>query len=129
MELMYAILLAAGALVIGALVTGLIAYRAGIKHRQKVAEAAIGSAEAEAERILKDAKEKAEASKKEALVKAKDEIYRLRNESDKEIKERRSELQRQENRLPCRRRQLHDEYAGIADDHPSSIAGEDFSAG
>ena len=99
MELMYAILLAAGALVIGALVTGLIAYRAGIKHRQKVAEAAIGSAEAEAERILKDAKEKAESSKKEALVKAKDEIYRLRNESDKEIKERRSELQRQENRL------------------------------
>ena len=81
MELMYAILMAAGALIVGALVAALIAYRAGIKHRQKVAEAAIGSAEEQAERILKDAQEKAEASKKEAVVKAKDEIYRLRSES------------------------------------------------
>ena len=94
MELMYAILMAAGSLVAGGTIAGIIAFRAGGKHRQKVAEAAIGSAEAEAERILKDAKEKAEASKKEAVVKAKDEIYRLRNESDKEIKERRADIQR-----------------------------------
>ena len=99
MELMYAILMAVGALVVGFAVAALIFFRAGMNRRKKVAEAAIGSAEAEAERILKDAKEKAEASKKEALVKAKDEIYRLRNESDKEIKERRTEIQRQENRL------------------------------
>ena len=71
-----------GALAVGALVSGLIAYRAGIKHRKKVAEAAIGSAELEAQRILQDAEKQAEANKKEALVKAKDEIYRLRNESD-----------------------------------------------
>ena len=51
MELMYAILMAAGSLVGGGAVAGVIFYRAGIKHRQKVAEAAIGSAEAEAERI------------------------------------------------------------------------------
>ena len=49
MELMYAILMAAGSLVGGGAVAGVIFYRAGIKHRQKVAEAAIGSAEAEAE--------------------------------------------------------------------------------
>ena len=98
-ELLYAILLASGALVVGGLVCGLIFYRAGINHRKKVAEAAIGSAEAEAERILKDAAKQAESSKKEALVKAKDEIYRLRSESDKEIKERRADIQRQENRL------------------------------
>ncbi len=97
--LLVALGIGVGALIIGALVAALIAYRAGINHRKKVAEAAIGSAEAEAERILKDAREKAESSKKEALVKAKDEIYRLRNESDKEIKERRADVQRQENRL------------------------------
>ena len=84
---------------VGALVAGLIAYRAGIAHRKKVAEAQIGSAETEAQRILKDAHQQAEASKKEALLKAKDEIYRLRNESEKELKERRGDIQRQERRL------------------------------
>ena len=88
-----------GALAVGALVAGIIAYKAGIKHRKKVAEAAIGSAELEAQRIRQEAEKQAESSKKEALVKAKDEIYRLRNESDKEIKERRADVQRQENRL------------------------------
>ena len=62
----------AAALAVGALVAGLIAYRAGINHRKKVAEAAIGSAELEAQRILADAEKQAESSKKEALVKAKD---------------------------------------------------------
>lgn len=89
----------AGALIVGALVAALIAYRAGSNHRKKTAEAAIGSAEKEAERILKDAKSNAEASKKEALLKAKDEIYQLRNESERELKERRSDIQRQERRL------------------------------
>ncbi len=89
----------AGCLLVGAVVTGLIAYRAGIRHRKKVAEAQIGSAETEAQRILSDAKEKAEAAKKEALLKAKEEIYHLRSESEKELKERRADVQRQERRL------------------------------
>ena len=97
--LIESIAIGGGALVVGAVASGLIAYKAGIKHRKKVAEAAIGSAELEAQRILADAKKQAESDKKEALVKAKDEIYRLRNESDKEIKERRADIQRQENRL------------------------------
>ena len=57
MELMYAILMAVGALVVGFAVAALIFFRAGMNRRKKVAEAAIGSAEAEAERILKDARE------------------------------------------------------------------------
>ena len=36
MELLYAILMAAGALFVGAVVTGLIAFSAGVKHRKKV---------------------------------------------------------------------------------------------
>ncbi|MBQ9859238.1 MAG: ribonuclease Y [Clostridia bacterium] len=98
-SLLVAVCIGAAALAVGAVVAGLIAYRAGIRHRMKVAEAQIGSAEKEAERIVADAHKKAEADKKEALVKAKDEIYRLRNESEKEIKERRSEVQHQERRL------------------------------
>ena len=94
------VVIGAGAgLLVGGLVAALIAYRAGIAHRKKTAEAQIGSAEAEAERILKDARSQAESAKKEAIVKAKDEIYHLRNESEKEIKERRADVQRQERRL------------------------------
>ena len=94
------VVIGAGAgLVVGGLVAALIAYRAGIAHRKKTAEARIGSAETEAERILKDARAQAESAKKEAIVKAKDEIYHLRNESEKEIKERRADVQRQERRL------------------------------
>ena len=89
----------AGALIVGGVVAALVAFRAGIQHRKKQAESAIGSAEKEAERILKDARSAAESAKKEAIVKAKDEIYHLRNESEKELKERRADVQRQERRL------------------------------
>ncbi len=98
-SLLVALGIGAASLAVGAVVAGLLAFKAGIRHRKKEAEAQIGSAEAEAERILKDAKQRAESEKKEAVVKAKDEIYRLRNESEKEIKERRTDVQRQERRL------------------------------
>ncbi len=87
------------ALVVGAAVAGFLAFRAGIEHRKKEAEAAIGSAEAEAERIRKEAALAAESKKKEALLEAKDEIHRLRSESEKELKDRRIDVQRQERRI------------------------------
>ena len=87
------------ALAVGGGVAGTVAFKAGVSHRRKTAEAAIGSAEAEAERILKDAKAAAESKKKETLLEAKDEIHRLRNESERELKERRNEVVRQERRI------------------------------
>jgi len=57
------------------------------------------SAEEAAKKILQDAEEKARTQKKEKILEAKDEVYRLRNELDKETKERRSELQRLERRI------------------------------
>lgn len=99
MELWLAIVLAVAALIVGAVVAGIIAFKSGVSHRKKQAEAAIGSAEAEAERIVADAKKAAEAKKKEALIEAKDEIHRLRNESERELKERRVDVQRQERRV------------------------------
>ena len=98
MDTMY-IVIGLVALIVGAVVAGLIAFKAGISHRKKTAEAAIGSAEEEAERIKKDAKAAAESKKKEALIEAKDEIHRLRSESERELKERRNEVVRQERRL------------------------------
>ncbi len=67
--------------------------------RKNVAEAKIATAEEAAKKILMDAEKAGEGKKKEALVEAKEEIHRLRNEFDRDVKERRSELQRLERRL------------------------------
>lgn len=82
-----------------AIVVGIVSFISGSSHRKRIAENEIGSAEAEANRILSDAMKNAEAKKKEAVLEAKDEIYQMRSEADKEVKERRSEVQRQERRL------------------------------
>ncbi len=67
--------------------------------RKSSAESAIGSAQAEATRIVLEAQKENEAKKKEVLLEAKDEIYKLRVDFEKESKERRNELQRAERRL------------------------------
>ena len=67
--------------------------------RKKIGEAKIGSAEAEAKKIVEEAKKNAESAKKESLIEAKETIMAQRNELDREIKERRSEITRTENRL------------------------------
>lgn len=90
------IVIAAG---VSALVCGTACFFFGSMHRKKKAESEIGSAEEQAKRILGDAMKTAEAKKKEALLEAKDEIHQLRIDADKEIKERRGEVQRQERRL------------------------------
>ncbi|MEG2851872.1 MAG: Rnase Y domain-containing protein, partial [Hydrogenoanaerobacterium sp.] len=79
------------------LVVGIVvAFPLGIAYRRKVAEAELGSAEEEAKKMLSDAIKTAEAKKKEALVEAKDDIYKMRQEAERDVKERRSEVQRQE---------------------------------
>ncbi len=99
MDTLYVILLCVASFVAAALLAGIIAFRLGISHRRKVAEAEIGSAEEEAKKIINDAVKNAETRKKEVLIEAKDEAHRLRLEADKDIKERRSEVSRQERRL------------------------------
>ncbi len=71
----------------------------GITYRKRVAEQAIGSAEAEATRLINEAIRGGENRKKEMLLEAKDEIHRARAEHDKEVKDRRAELSKQERRL------------------------------
>jgi len=78
---------------------GALAFFAGVNHRKREAEAAIGSAEDEAKRIISNAIKTAAAKKKEAVLEGKDEIHRLRNESEREMNDRRKEIQRQERRV------------------------------
>ncbi len=82
-----------------AALAGFLCFHAGSAHRKKVSEATIGSAEEEAKRIVSEAIKTAEAKKKETILEGKDEIHRLRNESEKELNDRRKEVQRQERRV------------------------------
>ena len=65
---------------------------------RKVNESKVTGAKYSAETIVEEAKREAEALKREALLEAKDETHKLRIEAEAEIRERRSELQKQENR-------------------------------
>ena len=86
--------------VIVGIVVGVAAgFGIGVVYRKKVAEREIGSAEAEATRLINEAIRSGESRKKEMLLEAKDEIHRSRTEHDKEVKERRAELSKQERRL------------------------------
>lgn len=91
MNIGLAIALIAVALVVGA--------GAGFLIRRFVAERQIGSAKAEADRVVAEAAKKAEAVKKEKLLEAKEEILQKRNEAEAEIKERRAEVSHTERRL------------------------------
>ena len=72
---------------------------AGFLYRKHIAEQKIGGAEQEARRIVEEATKAADAKKRELLLEAKEEAHRLRLEFDKEVRERRSELQRLERRV------------------------------
>jgi len=83
-------------LIAAALVLGLAA---GWFFSRGFGQKRVGSAKAEAQRILDESAKKAEALKKESLLEAKEEILRRRNEADAEIKERRAEVTHAERRL------------------------------
>ncbi|MBR7032296.1 MAG: ribonuclease Y [Clostridia bacterium] len=85
------------------LVVGLIL---GYVYRKKKAEGQIGSAEAQAKKILEDGIKAAETKKKEALIDAMEEILKAKNDFDEEIKERRNELTRQERRMASKEEAL-----------------------
>ncbi len=100
-------------LAVGGVVLGALCFFAGISYRKKKAEAAIGSAEQESIRLLNDAMKTAEAKRKEMTLEAKDEIHRLRSEADKDIRERRSEVQRQERRLQQKEESLDKKVSNL----------------
>ena len=85
--------------VLGLLACLAVGFGIGFAYRKKVAEREIGSAETEATRLSNEAIRAGENRKKEMLLEAKDEIHKSRTEYEKEVKERRAELSKQERRL------------------------------
>ena len=87
------------AIVVTLVVVAPVTFLLTSNYRQKVYEAKVGSAEEKARQIIDDAVKAAEAKKREALLEVKEETIRSKGEIDKEIKERRTELQRSERRI------------------------------
>ncbi len=84
---------------LGAVVSVAVGFGFGMSFRKRISERKIGSAEAEATRIINEAIRSGENRKKEMLLETKDEIHKSRTEYEKEVKERRAELTKQERRL------------------------------
>ena len=91
------------ATIIAVVVTLIVAipltYAITVSYRKKVAEVKIGNAEDKARVIIDEAVKTAETKKREALLEVKEESIKTRNELEKEIKERRAEVQRTERRV------------------------------
>lgn len=86
-------------LIISILLALIVSFFVGYLVRKSIAEAKISSAETLAKQIVEEARRNAGAAKKEALLEAKDENHKLRQQTEDELRERRMEAQKQENRL------------------------------
>ncbi len=110
-------------IVAAAVISGVVCFILGGLHRRKVAEAEIGSASQEAERIINNAIAQAESKKKEAILEAKDAIHKERTATEQELRERRSEVQKQERRI-MQREELLDKKADNLDKKDEILSGK-----
>lgn len=94
------------ALAVLCVVASIVMFNVGKSHEQKVFNEKVGSAEQKSREIIDDALKTAEAKKREALLEVKEESLRSKNELDKEIRERRSEVQKSEKRIQNREETL-----------------------
>lgn len=87
-------------LLLGVIVaTGAVFFWLGYIVRRRVAESKIKTAETIAAKITEEAEREAENKKTSALLQAKDEIFRLKGETEKETEQQRRDLKNFENRL------------------------------
>lgn len=90
-------------------------FLAGFFVRKIVAEKQIGSAKTEGERILALLKEQGENEKKILLLEGKDEVFRFKQESEKEIAERRRDIQFQEKRIRQKEEAIERKFESAAE--------------
>ena len=86
-------------LIVVAVAAAVLSHFLTVSNLKNNAESKIGNAEAKAREIIDDAVKTAETKKREAMLEAKEESIRVKNDLDKEVKERRAEIQRSERRV------------------------------
>ncbi len=88
------------------IIAAALAWFAGIAYRKNIAEAKIGKAEDKARDIIDEALKDAESKKRDILLTAKEEALKTKNDIEKEVKDRRSEIQHMEKRVLQREENL-----------------------
>lgn len=100
-------------IVIAAVAALIVGLAAGNFIQKKSTQARMGRAEEAANKILEDAKNRAEVLSKERISEAKDEVHRLRSECDADCKERRNEVTRLEKRVLQREEQIDKKMSSL----------------
>ena len=88
------------------IVAVVVSWVLSLTYRKNVVEKKNADAEDRAREIIDEAVKNAEARKKEILLEAKEESIKTKNDLDKEIKDRRNEMQRMEKRVLSREENL-----------------------
>ena len=113
------------AVAITAVVAVIITYMVSQKQFQKNTDEKIGSAEDRARAIIDEAVKTAETKKREALLEVKEESIKTKNELDREIKDRRAEIQRNERRVEQKEANLDKKLESIERREQSFAAKEE----
>ena len=113
------------AVAITAVVAVIITYMVSQKRFQKNTDEKIGSAEDRARAIIDEAVKAAETKKREALLEVKEESIKTKNELDREIKDRRAEIQRNERRVEQKEANLDKKLESIERREQSFAAKEE----
>ncbi len=100
------------AAVIG-VVTLALGVLAGYFYRRNIAEAKVAKAEDAVKMMIDDAQKRAETIKKETVLEAKEEVYKLKSDNEREMRDRRAEQQRTERRLLQREETLDKKMDGL----------------
>lgn len=87
------------AVVITLVITAIATYFITTAYHNKVSGRKIGNAEEKAREIIDEAVKTAESKKRETMLEVKEDSIKAKNDLDKEIKERRAEIQRSERRI------------------------------
>lgn len=85
--------------VVSIIITALIVWFAAALYQKKSDNSKIGNAEEKARGIIDEAVKTAEEKKRESMLEIKEESIKAKNDLDKEIKERRNEISRNERRI------------------------------
>ena len=85
--------------VVSIIITAFIVWFAAALYQKKSANSKIGNAEEKARGIIDEAVKTAEEKKRESMLEIKEESIKAKNDLDKEIKERRNEISRNERRI------------------------------
>ena len=100
-------------IVLGGLIGLLVGAGIGYAARKALAQREADSAEARARILVQEAEREAEATKREALVEAKDEVFRMRSEAEADLKRRREEIDKKEDRIAQREATLDSRASAI----------------